>query len=72
MRFNNTIQAVIIVSILYEYEEIKRKIGEEKYNQIQDFLNCHHHYCLADVYYEQSVWGEMEDWLKNTKKGEQS
>lgn len=56
------------MSILYEYEEIKRKIGEEKFNQIQKFLNHHGHYCLADVYYKKDVWEEMEKWIKNHKE----
>ena len=53
------------MSILQEYAEIRRNIGEEKYNQIIKFLEEHPHYLLSDVYYRKSVWDEMENWIKN-------
>ena len=56
------------MSILQEYKEIKRRIGQEKFNQIQKFLDHHKQYCLADVYYKKDVWEEMENWNKNNKE----
>ena len=52
------------MSILQEYEAVRKKIGEEKYQQIQDFLENHPHYFLSDVYYKKSVWDEAEKWIK--------
>lgn len=55
------------MSILQEYELIRRRIGEEKYNQIERFLEAHPHYYLSDVYYRKSVWDEMEKWIADNK-----
>jgi hypothetical protein len=52
------------MSIMQEYEVIKKNIGIKKYNQIQDFLGSHPHYTLSDVYYNKSVWDEAEKWIK--------
>lgn len=56
------------MSILQEYEAIRKKISEKKYQQIQDFLENHPHYYLSDVYYRESVWNEMEKWTENIIK----
>jgi hypothetical protein len=53
------------MSILQEYKQIRREIGEEKYKKIDKFLEVHPHYLLSDVYYKQSVWNEMENWINN-------
>ena len=50
------------MSILQEYEKIKKEIGEEKFSHIEAFLEVHPHYFLSDVYYKQSVWNEFEKW----------
>lgn len=50
------------MSVLQEYESIRKRIGEEKYNKITAFLKAHPHYYLSDVYYRKSVWDEMENW----------
>lgn len=56
------------MSILQEYEAIRKRIGEEKYQTIQRFLEYHPNYLLDDVYYKQSVWNEMEEWAENIIK----
>ena len=57
------------MSILQEYESIRKRIGEEKYHQIERFLEAHPHYYLSDVYYRKIVWDEMEEWSnKNQDK----
>ena len=55
------------MSILSDYQEIREKIGEEKYEQITAFLKSHPQYVLSDVYYRESVWNEMEKWTKENK-----
>ena len=52
------------MSILQEYAQIRKEIGEEKYQQIVKFLDNHPHYFLSDVYYQESVWQEMEKWIE--------
>lgn len=52
------------MSILQEYEQIRKQIGEEKYSHIEKFLETHPHYFLSDVYYKKSVWEEFEEWEK--------
>ena len=56
------------MSVLSEYEAIRKRIGEEKYHQIEMFLENHSHYYLSDVYYRKSVWDEMEEWVENNKE----
>lgn len=52
------------MSILQNYEKIRKEIGEEKYLHIESFLEEHPNYFLSDVYYRASVWKEFEDWEK--------
>ena len=55
------------MSILTDYRDIRKNIGEEKYKQITAFLKFHPQYVLSDVYYRESVWNEMEKWIKENK-----
>lgn len=55
------------MSILNEYAEIKKSIGEEKYKQIEQFLEKHPHYYLSDVYYSMRVYKEFEIWAEKQK-----
>lgn len=57
------------MSILQEYEQIRKQIGEEKYSQIEEFLENYPQYLLSDVYYRKSVWDEMENWIKSRFDG---
>ena len=50
------------MSILQEYEQIKKRIGAEKFAHIEKVLKLYPHYFLSDVYYKQSVWNEFEKW----------
>lgn len=52
------------MSILQEYEEIRRNIGEDRYAEIVAFLKAHPHYLLSDVYYHKDVWEESVKWAK--------
>lgn len=54
------------MSILQEYEAIRKRIGEEKFSHIEAFLEAHPHYYLSDVYYREFVWNEFEAWEKKT------
>ena len=50
------------MSIMQEYEEIRKEIGEEKYLHIEEFLKQHSEYELSDVYYRECVWNEFQEW----------
>lgn len=50
------------MSMLQELEQIRKEIGKETYNAIQDFLGCNPQYLITDVYYKESVWKEFEIW----------
>ena len=50
------------MSVLQEYADIRKEIGEEKFSHIEMFLDNHPHYLLSDVYYRESVWKEFETW----------
>lgn len=47
------------MSILSEYEEIKRTIGEDNYNCICEFLDKYPEYYISDVYYNPDVFNQM-------------
>ncbi|MEG0898385.1 MAG: hypothetical protein RSF40_01565 [Oscillospiraceae bacterium] len=53
------------MSILQEYEAIKKSIGREKCAAIEKFLDAHPQYLLSDVLYKSEVWDEMEEWVKS-------
>lgn len=55
------------MSILSDYEEIRKQIGEEAYNKIGKFLETHPKYTLSDVYYRKNVWDEMENWKEENE-----
>ena len=55
------------MSILSDYQEIRERIGEEKYKQITLFLENNPQYVLSDVYYHESVWNKMEKWIKENE-----
>jgi len=47
------------MSILSEYEEIRRTIGEDNYSLICEFLDKYPEYYLSDVYYNPAVFNQM-------------
>ena len=49
-------------SILSEFEQIRRRLGEERFSHIEAFLAEHPRYDLSDIYYDIKVWNEFEGW----------
>ena len=47
------------MSILSEYEEIRRTIGEDNYGCIEAFLEKYPEYYLSDIYYNPDVFNQM-------------
>ena len=59
---------IIKDSISEEYEEIRKQIGEKKYNAIQEYLKTHKNFLLSDIYYNQDAWNNFETWYNNGMK----
>lgn len=49
------------MSILQEYERIRKEIGEEQFHRIEMFLERHPEYFLSDVYYKENVYQEFKE-----------
>lgn len=52
------------MSILQEYEEYRRKLGEKEWKNIDNFLAENERYLLSDVLYKESVWKIYENWKR--------
>lgn len=52
------------MSILQEYQEIRKDIGEETYNAIEKYLELHPNLYLSDLYYKRIEWEKFEKWYK--------
>lgn len=52
------------MSILQEYESIRKEIGEDKYNAIEKYLNSHRDILLSDIYYTREGWEAFEAWYE--------
>lgn len=53
------------MSIMSEYETIKKVIGEAEYKMIEQFLRLHPEYLLSDILYSRSFYKEYEQWKKS-------
>lgn len=52
------------MSILQDYERFRESIGEQEYQLITMFLDCHGEYMLSDLLYKQDVYKVYEEWKK--------
>jgi len=52
------------MSILQEYEEIRKQIGEDKYHAIDEYLTEYPQVYLSDIYYNEDEWNKFEEWYK--------
>lgn len=55
------------MSLLQEYETIRRDIGEDTYHAIEKYLNIHKDLYLSDIYYKRDEWEKFENWRKGVK-----
>lgn len=53
------------MSVLQEYEQIRKEFGEEKWEQINKYLECNENLLLSDVLYKENQYKEFQKW--NTK-----
>lgn len=52
------------MSILQEYEEIRKRMGEDKYNAIDEYLTECPQVYLSDIYYNEDEWNKFEEWYR--------
>lgn len=62
-------KAVGSKSILSDYEEARRMLGEEEWRNIDRYLSTRPDLYLNDVIYSQKGWKEYEKWRDSQKKG---
>lgn len=55
---------MIVLSILQEYAQIKRTIGEEKYARIMKYLKENPSILYSDVMYKEKAWKKFVEWEK--------
>jgi hypothetical protein len=55
------------MSVLQEYDNIRKMIGEETYNNINLYLEAHPDILLSDVYYKEKEWKKFEKWVSTQK-----
>lgn len=56
------------MSILQEYEQIRREIGENKYKAIEKYLKLHQDILLSDIYYTKEGWDKFNNWYEKEVK----
>ena len=55
-----------LMSIVQEYESIRKEIGEEKYQAIENYLEIHQELFLSDIYYKEAEWLKFEEWYNKS------
>jgi hypothetical protein len=56
------------MSILSDFEEVRKRIGDEKYNAIDDYLKLNPDLFLDNVLYRQSEWEKFEEWYNKKQE----
>ena len=57
------------MSILSEYEKIRKSIGEKEYQKIEEYLSLNKDKYLSDIYYNESEYKKFEKWKKGRESG---
>ncbi len=50
------------MSILREYEEIKKELGEKEWNSIEEYVDKHDDIYLSDVLYKEKEYNKFSNW----------
>lgn len=50
------------MSILQEYEQIRKKMGEKKYDSIETYLKTHPNILLSDILYKPECYIDFDKW----------
>lgn len=54
------------MSILQEYEQIRKDIGETTYDAIEKYLELRPELLLSDIYYKKEEWDQFNKWYTST------
>ena len=54
------------MSILQDYEKFREEIGEEKYRQLETYMEFHPNVVLSDLLYNKEAWDACMKWIKKT------
>lgn len=54
------------MSILHDYEKFREKIGEEKYRQLETYMEFHPDVVLSDLLYNKEAWDDCMKWIEET------
>lgn len=52
------------MSILQEYEQIRKQLGKERFKRIEKYLELNPGLYLSDIYYKESEWNKFAEWEK--------
>lgn len=55
------------MSILQEYEQIRKDMSEDRYHAIEKYLKLHQELYLSDIYYNPVENDKFEKWYKGVK-----
>lgn len=56
------------MSIMSEYEDFRKELGEREFRLLEKFLEENEQYLLSDLYYSQAAYSEYEKWRAGYKK----
>ena len=52
------------MSILQEYEEYRKRVGNEEWQMMNKFLEENRQYLLSDLLYRKSIYAVYQQWKK--------
>lgn len=55
------------MSILQEYEEIKKGLRDGEFDAIERYLSIHPELYLSDIYYKEHVYKQFDAWWTEEK-----
>ena len=55
------------MSILQEYQYIRRMIGESEYRRIEEYLQQHPEMLLSDIYYNRENYNKYRLWADSKR-----
>lgn len=56
------------MSIMQEYENVRKQMGEEKFQALEKYLAERPNLFLSDIYYKESEWKKFNEWYKELTK----
>lgn len=54
------------MTVIDAYENVKKEIGQNRLNEMWDYLHANPNRMFSDIFYNKEVWAESVQWAKNT------